>query len=464
MEQRTPTFSTAAVDKVKQDRISLLPDEVIHHILARLKSIKEAAKTIFLSKRWTRLWLSYPVLEFNGWQFQSRVAQQSFITAVLNKFLKDGAPPLEAVRVTLYCCSMGKKLSSAFLDGVFKCIAKASPREIDIATSCFNMLGTTKYPIPEGFLLQIGDNKFGCLKRSIINHLFITGFPTFPTLTDKKLNKMINELPHLELLILKNLPQIHNLKIVNKDKLRVIELHSWHSEQPSVIEIDAPLLTNLVYNGNDSRYFPTIFFNKSRCDCGADSQPIKLPSFCLGVYGYLEFDKLKQFLAKLSQFRVTVKFGHFPPQALSCRDTELLTPVVERVKIFPHLPGWDIYAGLLDGLLWSCHPKYLSFNRRIHRLVKHRFVSDHKFLCEVFMEKDSNEDCVLECNCWRHQLKDVKMIRRVRTGSVEEDTLMDISTELTLSLLISKNGLAMLHLDCPGSIIFGLLVGVSTEQ
>jgi hypothetical protein len=52
------------------DRLSLLPDSLIHHVLSFL-SIKEViSSTSTLSKRWDRLWMSSPALTFNWKDFR----------------------------------------------------------------------------------------------------------------------------------------------------------------------------------------------------------------------------------------------------------------------------------------------------------------------------------------------------------------------------------------------------------
>ncbi|KAK2654513.1 hypothetical protein Ddye_014369 [Dipteronia dyeriana] len=46
----------------KVDRISELPEPILHHILSFLY-FREVARTCILSKKWEPVWLSYPVNE-----------------------------------------------------------------------------------------------------------------------------------------------------------------------------------------------------------------------------------------------------------------------------------------------------------------------------------------------------------------------------------------------------------------
>ncbi|KAI3919023.1 hypothetical protein MKW92_025027 [Papaver armeniacum] len=48
------------------DRISNLPDSLIHHILSFLK-IKHVAQTSVLSKKWSYIWITVPILDFHDW-------------------------------------------------------------------------------------------------------------------------------------------------------------------------------------------------------------------------------------------------------------------------------------------------------------------------------------------------------------------------------------------------------------
>lgn len=51
------------IDEKEMDRISNLPDFILHEILSFLPR-KDAAITCVLSKRWNFIWDSFPIFEF----------------------------------------------------------------------------------------------------------------------------------------------------------------------------------------------------------------------------------------------------------------------------------------------------------------------------------------------------------------------------------------------------------------
>ncbi|RHN71557.1 putative F-box domain, leucine-rich repeat domain, L domain-containing protein [Medicago truncatula] len=63
------------------DKISRLPDDVLHYILS-LVSTKEAVATSILSKRWNNLWLSLPNIDFNNIKIDSIESNSKFIDSV----------------------------------------------------------------------------------------------------------------------------------------------------------------------------------------------------------------------------------------------------------------------------------------------------------------------------------------------------------------------------------------------
>ncbi|CAI0544184.1 unnamed protein product [Linum tenue] len=90
MDERPPI---AAATAGGGDRISALPDAIVHNILYRLDAPKQAARTSSLSRRWLDLWRSYPVLEFRDEELENSAER-------LNSFA--GFAAASAVRLSLY--------------------------------------------------------------------------------------------------------------------------------------------------------------------------------------------------------------------------------------------------------------------------------------------------------------------------------------------------------------------------
>ncbi|MFS8030166.1 putative F-box domain, leucine-rich repeat domain superfamily, F-box-like domain superfamily [Helianthus anomalus] len=69
--------------KVEGDRLSSLPDDVIHKILSFI-GIKQAIETSALSSRWRYVWTSMPYLNFSSNDFRSLPEFSKFVTHVLS--------------------------------------------------------------------------------------------------------------------------------------------------------------------------------------------------------------------------------------------------------------------------------------------------------------------------------------------------------------------------------------------
>ncbi|KAJ4830551.1 hypothetical protein Tsubulata_017538 [Turnera subulata] len=92
--KRTQITTQCAGGEEEVDRLSNLPDEIIHHILSFLDDTPSAVKTCVLSKRWKHLWTSIPDLSFHhvNWAF------------LIHTFLRrDPNTKLHSLR--LYICS-----------------------------------------------------------------------------------------------------------------------------------------------------------------------------------------------------------------------------------------------------------------------------------------------------------------------------------------------------------------------
>lgn len=67
----------------EEDRISSLPDSLIYHILSFLYNFKCVARTSLLSKRWSHIWTSIPILDFRVSPFDPQV----FLSSETIKFI-----------------------------------------------------------------------------------------------------------------------------------------------------------------------------------------------------------------------------------------------------------------------------------------------------------------------------------------------------------------------------------------
>ncbi|XP_022769553.1 putative F-box/FBD/LRR-repeat protein At4g13965 [Durio zibethinus] len=68
----------------EMDRLSDLPDSLIHHILSSLNT-KNAVQTCVLSKRWSHLWTCLPSLNFDSQSFKYLTSFKKFVLHVLSR-------------------------------------------------------------------------------------------------------------------------------------------------------------------------------------------------------------------------------------------------------------------------------------------------------------------------------------------------------------------------------------------
>ncbi|KAK1308687.1 putative F-box protein [Acorus calamus] len=81
------------------DKISGLPDPVLHHILSFLPT-KYSVRTSILSSRWRHLWASVPILRFDQKDFIVKPHFMDFVEGIL--FFRDWSLPIQKVRLRCY--------------------------------------------------------------------------------------------------------------------------------------------------------------------------------------------------------------------------------------------------------------------------------------------------------------------------------------------------------------------------
>ncbi|RLM75018.1 hypothetical protein C2845_PM15G09190 [Panicum miliaceum] len=98
----TPSKRVAAADG--GDRLSALPDELLHSIMSLLMA-RQVVQTSVLSRRWRDLWRSTPCLDIDHSEFRRRPAwddgRGKLLGFTSNLFKKHSAPVLERFRLHL---------------------------------------------------------------------------------------------------------------------------------------------------------------------------------------------------------------------------------------------------------------------------------------------------------------------------------------------------------------------------
>ncbi|KAL2476772.1 putative F-box/fbd/LRR-repeat protein [Abeliophyllum distichum] len=132
-------------DEQEEDRLSDLPNDVLHHILFFLP-IKSIAQTSVLSKRWRNLWYSFPDLDFTSLNILTNAASArkkmssyclkgaEFIDQVLG--LREKHSDIRLLRIRAF-------LSFSRLNGLIRRAIKHNVQELDIEDlaleSCFQL-------------------------------------------------------------------------------------------------------------------------------------------------------------------------------------------------------------------------------------------------------------------------------------------------------------------------------------
>ncbi|CAN1158482.1 F-box/FBD/LRR-repeat protein At1g51370 [Linum perenne] len=491
------------------DRISSLPDEILHEILNRLRSHKQSAKAAFLSKRWNHLWLSYPVLEFYCTNYTflepSRSTMDSFIAAAKRKF--------SSSRLNSYIKSVRiNSLDSAFIGEIFDLIQNTQPEEIDlnlpsdsiIPTLLLNSSRLRTLKLYHCQILEQDQSKMINLQVIHLSHVsidnralnsMIAAAPLLEKLTlislyyyPKRVEVCNNaNLKHLQirdmlrlseivlgalhsleslslsllhchdleiicsslLLSLKSLeimesyglrghavnklisisPSLLSLRLVRMNVVKIesptlekleLEWSSWHPKR-SMLHIDAPSLVNVHFTGQ-VQWLLAITHAISLQAPKSCRFELSLKNF-YNNYGSHNLKELKDFLRKVTQQIQFVQLHLYN----TCLQSEHLvnwdqvqddspTPVVERVELKPNHLYEQHDQTFIYNMLWSCHPKYVS--------VPHQRLPSLKLINLAFMERTSPNCKKIACKCWRHRLKDVKIVNKNDKG---EEELMDVS-------------------------------------
>ncbi|CAN1266476.1 hypothetical protein LINPERPRIM_LOCUS12568 [Linum perenne] len=294
----------------EDDRISELPDEIIHDILERLQSPMEVAKSTLLSRRWIHIWRSYPILEFHGPHDYSY-----------------------SEKLLLFVAAAAKKLSSSDEHNHIKAVRISSRKPEEIVVKCYYvnqftlLLATDLINNPKLRILHLRHCKFweyqdtNDLDMRMIN-LRVLHLGYF-SIDELLLNRLIAASPLIEELKLRYpLETIRKLHICNNPNLKILQLEHCGVEEIIQIAGTTKSLEVMSLNCSDLDISPSALSNlkslKIHYACQLTGEFISnlianspsLQSLCLSYIGEIEELKIRSdTLQKLKLDVVHVNLG-----------------------------------------------------------------------------------------------------------------------------------------------------------
>ncbi|CAH1416812.1 unnamed protein product [Lactuca virosa] len=125
--------------KNSRDRISALPQDTIEKILT-LMPIRDALRTIILSRKWRYCWTTMPKLVFNDRNGNEEIDEYKFVKAIFHVLLLHSAPILE------FSLFVNTEIFSEIDQIILHLL-----RDNNIKKFIFNISGTDSYLVPSSF-------------------------------------------------------------------------------------------------------------------------------------------------------------------------------------------------------------------------------------------------------------------------------------------------------------------------
>ncbi|KAF9609983.1 hypothetical protein IFM89_019547 [Coptis chinensis] len=228
-----PNKKLKSPEKIKKkiDRISRLPEEVLHHILSFL-DMSQIIQTSLLSKRWRYIWVSLPYLNFNDLAWKSSGESKCFIDFVHNVLLyRDNSP---VYKFCLDCFICDRDRSEDRICSMVIAAVRKNTQEVHVN-------------IRQQEIVELPHSVFVSEIRVFTLH---TDFPV-------QLPNSVGTAAHLKTLKLVSakLPKgdLNGELVLSCPVLEILLLHNCESKHLNVFTISAFVLKNLVVNHS---YFP----------------------------------------------------------------------------------------------------------------------------------------------------------------------------------------------------------------
>ncbi|XP_059657227.1 F-box/LRR-repeat protein At3g26922-like [Cornus florida] len=260
--EKTPTSMRCAenasekVDKgglCLEDRVSGLPDGVLVSIL-KLLTMKEAARTSFLSKRWRYMWTHITRLNFDPSshiiqgicerQKEVEVERPLYLSWVNQVLTSHNAPTIDEFRVRF---DFGESSTLDINNWVnFAMEKRVKILELDLAecTDYSREEEDYNFPDPDGIINHLHSLPFGFTSCNFLTNLLLTHV----NVTGQVLEYFLTNFPNLEQLYVKESDALVNLKVPDLAlKLKRLEITFCFNVES--IEISATNLVSFKYFG-----------------------------------------------------------------------------------------------------------------------------------------------------------------------------------------------------------------------
>ncbi|KAI7732741.1 hypothetical protein M8C21_007654, partial [Ambrosia artemisiifolia] len=131
----------------EMDRISQLPDSVVHHILSFVNTRPDLVRMSVLSKTWFHLTASFPILNFNIRKFRSRESFFKYVEYTTSRFCHHSIIPAHKLKLKLKLCAT--ILVPAELDIVNRCLQLLLNKGVKVLViDVTNSSESPKYRLP----------------------------------------------------------------------------------------------------------------------------------------------------------------------------------------------------------------------------------------------------------------------------------------------------------------------------
>ncbi|CAN1751624.1 F-box/LRR-repeat protein At5g02910 [Linum perenne] len=389
-----------------RDRISELPDEIIHQILRRISSPAKAARTAVLSRRWRSVWSCYPAVQYRHSDFPRLTVEKTlknfkkFVEASMERFSLHSQIRMETLDISL----AGEYNDfSSLVKQLLKFATERKVEEISLI-STKTKLAEIEIEAPRlQNLLLSGDFSKMELRAPNLKHLEIDCL----FFESKVLNAVISELPSLRTLAF----TVHNkekklkLSIPQVEVFKLLYLPSSLDE----IELDAgPTLSRFFLRAYSPRDLRKCTINNASA-CRLEAHFTKLPNMYVPYLG-----SVKSFITRFPQFQTVTITNLDEEHNVIFNDVEASNPTsIDHLKYCTAQSNSKAdKRALLEALFKVCRPNHLT--------LIHRHKNSERFFQGILslMQQKGDAD---ESLMWLNGLKDVKIITRDVDVVIEEE-------------------------------------------